>query len=54
VGKEWLFMNDFVFMISFMTQSINVRYVLIAIFVPISLHMHATSVPIFHGLNFSD
>jgi len=47
-------MNDFVFMISFMTQNINVRHVLIAIFVPISLHMHVTYVPVFHGLNFVD
>ena len=37
-----------------MTQSINVKHVLIAVTVPISLHSHATSVPIFNGLNFSD
>ena len=37
-----------------MTQSINVKHVLIAVTVPISLHSHAMSVPIFNGLNFSD
>jgi len=37
-----------------MTQSINVRHVLITIFVLVSLHSHATSVPVFNGLNFPD
>jgi len=37
-----------------MTQSINVRHVLIAVFVPVSLHSHASSVPVFNGLNFPD
>jgi len=35
-----------------MTQSINVRHVLIAVSVPVSLHSHASSVPIFNRLNF--
>ena len=35
-----------------MTQSINVRHVLIAVSVPVSLHSHASSVPVFNGLNF--
>jgi len=37
-----------------MTQSINVRHVLIAVSVPVSLHSHALSVPVFNGLNFPD
>ncbi|KAG6530953.1 hypothetical protein ZIOFF_004722 [Zingiber officinale] len=37
-----------------MTQSINVKHVLIAVRIPVSLHSHATSVPIFNGLNFFD
>ena len=37
-----------------MTQSIDVRHVLIAVFVPVSLHSHASSVPVFNGLNFPD
>ena len=35
-----------------MTQSINVRHVLIAVFVTVSLHSHASSVPVFNRLNF--
>jgi len=41
-------------MFSFMSQSINVRHVLIAVSVPVSLHSHASSVPVFNGLNFPD
>jgi len=41
-------------MFSFMTQSINVRHVLIAIFDPVSLHSHTTFIPVFNGLNFLD
>jgi len=37
-----------------MTQSINVRHVLIAVSVPVSLHSHASSVPVFNGLNSPD
>ena len=37
-----------------MTQSINVRHVLIAVSIPVSLHSHASSVPVFNGLNFPD
>jgi len=37
-----------------MTQSINVRHVLIAVYVPVFLHSHASSVPVFNGLNFLD
>ena len=37
-----------------MTQTINVRHVLIAVFVPVSLHSHASSVLVFNGLNFPD
>ncbi|XP_027364268.1 uncharacterized protein LOC113871375 [Abrus precatorius] len=37
-----------------MTQSVNVRHVLIAVSVPVSLHSLATSVLVFNGLNFSD
>ena len=37
-----------------MTQSINVRHVLIVVSVPVSLHTHALSVPIFNELNFPD
>ena len=41
-------------MFSFMIQSINVKHVLIAVSVPVSLHSHASSVPVFNGLNFPD
>jgi len=51
---ECLFIYESVFTFSFMTQSIDVRHVLIAVSVPISLHSHASSVPVFNGLNFSD
>jgi len=37
-----------------MTQSINVRHVLIAVSVSVSLHSHATFVLVFNGLNFPD
>jgi len=37
-----------------MTQDINVRHVLIVVSVLVSLHSHATSVPIFNELNFPD
>ena len=37
-----------------MTKSIKVRRVLIAVFIPVSLHLHASSVPIFNGLNLPD
>jgi len=37
-----------------MTQSIDVRHVLIVVSIPISLHSHASSVPVFNGLNFPD
>ena len=37
-----------------MTQSINVRPGLIVVSVSISLHSHATSIPVFNGLNFPD
>jgi len=37
-----------------MTQSINIRHVLIAVSALVSLHSHATSVPVFNGLNFPD
>jgi len=37
-----------------MTQSIDVRHVLIAVSVPVSLHSRASSVPVFNGLNFPD
>ena len=37
-----------------MTQSINVKHVLIAVSLPISLHFLGMSVLIFNGLNFSD
>jgi len=37
-----------------MTQSINARHVLIAVSVSVSLHSHASSVPVFNGLNFPD
>ena len=40
-------------MFSFMTQSINVRHVLIAVSILVSLHLHASYVPVFNGLNFS-
>jgi len=43
-----------IFTFSFMTQSINIRHVLITVFVPISLHSHAMCVPVFNGLNFRD
>jgi len=33
-----------------MTQSNNVKYVLIAVSIIVSLHLHATSVPVFNGL----
>jgi len=49
-----LFISESVFTFSFMTQSINVRHVLNAVFVPVSLHSHASSVPVFNGLNFPD
>jgi len=51
---EWLFTSESVFTFSFMTQSINVRHVLIAVSVPVSLHSHASSAPVFNGLNFPD
>jgi len=35
-----------------MTQSINVKHVLIEVFVPLSLHSYAKFVPVFNGLNF--
>jgi len=38
--------------ISFMTQSINVRHVLTAVSITVSLHSHAMFVPVFNGLNF--
>jgi len=47
-------MSQFLFMFSFMTQSINVRHVLITVSALVSLHSHATYVPIFNGLNFPD
>ena len=37
-----------------MTQSINVKHVLIVVSFPISLLSLGMSVPIFNGLNFSD
>ena len=37
-----------------MTQSINVKHVLIAVSLPVSLHSLGMSVPVFNGLNFSD
>jgi len=37
-----------------MTRSINVKYVLIAIFISVSLHLHAPSIPVFNGLNYFD
>ena len=36
-----------------MTQSINVKHVLIAVFLPVSLHSLGMSVLIFNGLKFS-
>jgi len=47
-------MFESVFKFSFMTQSINVRPGLIVVSVSISLHSHATSIPVFNGLNFPD
>jgi len=41
-------------MFSFVTQSINFRHVLITVSALVSLHSHATSVPVFNGLNFPD
>ncbi|XP_057739841.1 uncharacterized protein LOC130956928 [Arachis stenosperma] len=37
-----------------MTQSVNIKYVIIAAILPVALHSHATSVPMFNGLNYSD
>ena len=37
-----------------MTQSINVKYVLIAVSLFVSLHSLGMFVPVFNGLNFSD
>jgi len=37
-----------------MTQSINVKHVLIEVFVPVSLHLHGKFVLIFNRLNFPD
>ena len=42
----------FIFYVLFITQSINVKYVLITVLV--SLHPHVTLVPIFNRLNFFD
>jgi len=47
-------MSEFVFMFSFMTQSVNVRHVLIAVSAQLSSHLHTMSVPVFNGLNFPD
>jgi len=35
-----------------MTQSIDVKHVLIVVFFPVSLHSHAKSIFVFNGLNF--
>ena len=37
-----------------MTQSIDVRHVLIVVSILVSLHSHASSVLVFNGLNFPD
>ena len=37
-----------------MTQSTDVRHVLIVVSIPVSLHSHASFVPVFNGLNFPD
>jgi len=47
-------MSESIFMFSFITQSINVKHVLVVVYVLVSLHPHATSVPVFNGLNFLD
>ena len=45
-------MFEYVFTCSFMTQNINVRHVLIVVSILVSLHSHASFVPVFNGLNF--
>jgi len=39
-------------MFSFMTKNINVRHMLVEVFVFVSLHLFATSVSVFNELNF--
>ena len=47
-------LSEFVLYVKFMTQSINVKYVLVAISIPVSFHSHAMFVSVFNGLNFFD